>query len=91
MTAKLNYGETTMTVQELISLLREFPQPLPVYFSPGDSSERVIQPVDAIMNLVNGNLKLELPDDFPGRQIPAGYVDSLVVYPHMVRETIPQG
>lgn len=90
MTAKLKTGETAMTVRELVSLLREFPETLPVYFSLGDGSGRVIQPMDAILNLVNGNMKSELPDDYPGRHVPAGYDDSLVVYPHMVREPTPE-
>jgi hypothetical protein len=76
-----------MTVKDLIQLLREFPETLPVYFSPGDGSDRVIQPVDAIMNLVNTDLRMELPDDYQGRHIPAGYVDSVVVYPHVIRDT----
>jgi hypothetical protein len=86
MTAELNTGETAMTVRELVSLLLEFPENLPVHFSLGDGSGRVIQPMDAIMNLVNGNMKLELPDEYPERHIPEGYVDSVVVYPHVIRD-----
>lgn len=88
MTAELNTGETAMTVRELVSLLREFPENLPVHFSLGDGSGRVIQPVDAIMNLVNADLRMELPDDYPGRKIPEGYADSVVVYPHMIRDKL---
>ncbi|MFM7110628.1 MAG: hypothetical protein ACKO26_05750 [Planctomycetota bacterium] len=75
-----------MTVKELIRLLREFPETLPVYFSLGDGSDRVIQPVDAIMNLVNTDLRMELPDEYPERHIPEGYFDSVVVYPHVIRD-----
>jgi len=86
MSAKLKTGKTAMTEKELIRLLREFPETLPVHFSLGDGSDRVIQPVDAIMNLVNTDLRMELPDEYPERHIPEGYVDSVVVYPHVIRD-----
>lgn len=86
MSAKLKTGKTAMTVKELIRLLREFPETLLVHFSLGDGSDRVIQPVDAIMNLVNTDLRMELPDEYPERHIPEGYFDSVVVYPHVIRD-----
>lgn len=77
---------SAMKVKDLIALLREFPESLPVYFSLGDGTEKVLAPVDAIMNLVNARMGVEMPEDFPGKQVPEGYHDSLVVYPHVVRD-----
>jgi hypothetical protein len=75
-----------MKVKDLIALLEEFPESLPVYFSLGDGTERVLAPVDAIMNLVNAKLGVEMPENYPGKRVPEGYYDSLVVYPHVVRD-----
>ena len=77
-----------MKVKDLIALLEEFPESLPVYFSLGDGTERVLAPVDAIMNLVNAKLGVEMPENYPGKRVPEGYYDSLVVYPHVVRENV---
>lgn len=75
-----------MTVKDLIALLEEFPESLPVYFSLGDGTERVLAPVDAVMNLVDAGRGVEMPENYPGKRVPEGYHDSLVVYPHVVRD-----
>ena len=75
-----------MTVAELIALLEEFPPELPVFFSPDDAGRVAVAPRDAVMNLVHPERGEVIADDDPSPTIPAGFVDSLVVYPRLVRE-----
>ena len=76
-----------MTVAELIDLLNEFPQELPVFFSP-DGGRRAVAPMDAVMDLVNATRGWVLEDDDPFGTIPPGYAEALVIHPRAIREPV---
>ena len=75
-----------MTVADLIALLGEFPDELPVFFSPDDAGLVAVAPMDAIMNLVHPERREVMGDDDLPTTIPVGFIDALVIYPWKVRE-----
>lgn len=77
-----------MTVGELIALLREFPPELPVFFCPDEAGRFALSPRDAVMNLVDPARQVVLADD-SATTVPMGFVDSVVIYPRVVREDDP--
>lgn len=77
-----------MTVGDLITLLREFPPELPAFFSPDDAGRVAVSPRDAVMNLVHPGRGEVMADDDPSPTVPHGFVDSVVIYPRVVREEI---
>lgn len=78
-----------MTVGELIRLLGEFPPQLPVYFAPDAAAERVIAPVDALLDRVHQDKGLILADKDPYGTVPPGYGAALVVHASFVRKPVP--
>jgi hypothetical protein len=75
-----------MTVAELLVLLQEFPPELPVFFSPDEEGRVALAPCGAVMNLVRPDQKEVISDDDPSSTVPDGFVDSVVIYPRVVRE-----
>jgi hypothetical protein len=75
-----------MTTRELIHLLEEFPEDLPVFFSPDADGRTAIEPRDAVMNLVHPSEGKVIGEGDPSPKAPPGYLDSLVIYPRIVRE-----
>ena len=75
-----------MKVHELIALLSQFPAELPVFFAPDEGGQRAIAPRDAVMNLVHPGRRQVIADDDSSISPPDGVVDSLVIYPRLVRE-----
>ena len=80
-----------MKVADLIAPLGEFPTELPVFFSPDDAGRVAVAPRDAVMNLVHPGRGVVIADDDPSPTIPEEFVDSLVVYPRVVREEAAPG
>ncbi|MGL6097489.1 MAG: hypothetical protein ACRC7O_17040 [Fimbriiglobus sp.] len=74
-----------MTVTELIALVGKFPPELQVFFSPDEAGRLAVAPRDAVMNLVHPGLGEVILNDDPSPSVPEGYVDSLVIYPWLVR------
>ena len=75
-----------MTVGELIRLLGEFPPQLPVYFAPDATAERVIAPVDALLDRVHQDKGVVLTDKDPYGTVPPGYGVALVIHASLVRK-----
>lgn len=75
---------TFMTVGELIHRLEAFPAELPVFFSLDQVGGKVREARDLVMNLTEPEKGTTLPLDDQGREIPAGFVDSLVIYPQEI-------
>ncbi len=67
-------------------LLHEFPPELPVFFSPDDEGQVAMMPCDAVINLVHPARREIVADDDPWLTVPDGFVDSLVIYPRVVRQ-----
>jgi len=80
-----------MTVAELISLLEDFPPELPVFFSPDAAGCVAVAPKDAVMNLVHPGRGEVIADDATSTTSQPGFVDSLVIYPTVVRDVTDRG
>lgn len=78
-----------MTVRDLIELLGEFPPGLPVYFAPDAAADRVMAPVDAIIDRVHKDKALVLADKDPYGTVPPGYGAALVIHASFVRKPTP--
>jgi hypothetical protein len=76
----------TMNVHELIALLSEFPEELPVFFTPDDEGRCAVAPQDAVINLVHPERGQVIEDGESSAADLEGFVDSLVIYPRIVRE-----
>jgi hypothetical protein len=76
----------TMKVHELIALLSEFPGELPVFFTPDDEGRCAVAPKDAALNLVHPERGQVIDDGESSVDSLEGFVDSLVIYPRIVRE-----
>jgi hypothetical protein len=73
-----------MNVRELIVLLEQFPEDLPVYFAPDVEGRVALAPRSAVMNLVHPERRQVMADDDSSSFVPEGFVDSLVIYPREV-------
>lgn len=74
-----------MTVGELIEMLQFFPETMPVYIRPQETSLRVVEPGDVVMNLTNPGQAETMEDTgelavYRDEEAPEGYIDSVVIY-----------
>ena len=77
-----------MKVCELMALLSEFPDDLPVFFLPEGEGHGVVAPKDAVMNLVHPERGQVVDDTESSADDLAGFVDSVVIYPTVIREDL---
>jgi hypothetical protein len=77
-----------MKVCELMALLSQFPDSLPVFFLPDGESNAVVAPKDAVMNLVHPERGQVVDDGESSAGNLLGFVDSVVIYARVVREDL---
>jgi hypothetical protein len=77
-----------MKVRELMALLSEFPDDMPVFFLPEGEGQGVFAPKDAVMNLVHPERGQVVDETESSADDLAGFVDSVVIYPRVVREDL---